>query len=70
MAAGEKNSAPADEVEGFAAGRETFGNSNHGEHAKQRQIESPPNAGVRMSSFHRKPGPMPWALSLPQDAVS
>ena len=46
--------------------RETFGNSTHGRRAKQRQIKSSVNAGVRMSQFLRKPEAILWILSISQ----
>jgi hypothetical protein len=52
-----------------AAGRETFGNSSHGERAKQRQFWSPVNTGVRMTSFLRKPEAILWILSISQAAA-
>ena len=69
----EKNSPLAGRLEGFAAGPGTFGNSNHGGRAKQRQIKSPANApakaGVRMTSFLRKPEAALWVLSISQAAA-
>jgi phage portal protein BeeE len=56
-------------AEGFAAGRETFGNSSHGGRAKQRQIKSLPNVGARMSKFLRKPEAFLWILSISQAAA-
>jgi hypothetical protein len=52
-----------------AAERETFGNSSHGGRAKQRQIKSPVNAGVRMTDFLRKPEAILWVLSISQAAA-
>lgn len=49
--------------------RETFGNSSHGGRAKQRQIKSPVNAGVRMTDFLRKPEAILWILSISQAAA-
>ena len=48
---------------------QTFGNSNSGERAKQRQIKNSSNAGVRMTSFRRHSEPRLWALSISQAAA-
>jgi hypothetical protein len=66
---GAKISFPALWTAGNAAVRETFGNSSHGERAKQRQFWSPVNAGVRMTSFLRKPEALLWILSISQAAA-
>ena len=64
-----KISTTAPLAEGFAAGRETFGNSSRGGRAKHRQIKTLANTGARMSTFLRKPQALLWIVSISQAAA-